>query len=813
MIALFIAAMGFAQNRNLTGVYGKASVKPAFTSQSAKQKTNIARNQRDGQATIALVAGDVWGDGSGYQLLLDADATAYGTILPANGPLTSGGDVSADIYSQFEYKIPENADGALSTTNMVNSDSIAITIPAGTYDWCVTNPTAGDRMWIAGNGRADDYTFLAGATYVFRVAMGDEGDNVSVEIITTEPIIMVNPSSLSFAAEINTSSAAMEVAVTAQNLTEGITATVAAPFEVSSDNTTFGTTATLTADGGTLYVRFSPTATGDQTGTLTLSSTGAENATVALVAYGYECHAYETPWSETFSNESTSIYCWSVVDANDDGTTFTLVQTDNAGNLAMYLTYASVQEDYLISPELVIGENMNAKFKVAHYAFQGTPYPETFEVYVIANGSETLVREAAQTSSLMPEWDNVTVDLSAYANQTIKVAIKCISDDAYYFFVDDFSIVAAPTTAEIALTSVTPATGSTVQTGQNINISGVVANNGIALTSYKVAYTVDGGAAVEYTVSGINVASDGTHNFTHATPVVLETAGAHTIVVTVSEPNGVADGDDSDNSMTITLNAISCDPISEFPYTEDFESGIGVCWSVIDADGDGYNWRNSSEALAEGYGHNASVNAIISESYANATALHPDNWIITPAIALPEGSPASVSFYAAAQDADYAAEHYGVYVSTTTTDPSAFTLIWEETMDADGGSHNKAQGTWKEKHADLSNYAGQTIYVAFRHFNCSDEFKLLIDDVTIALVSAAEENIAETIAVYPNPTNSIVTIANAEGKDIVVVNSLGQVVASIENAAANQTINVTNFANGTYFVKVDAEVVKLNVVK
>ena len=287
MIALFIAAMGFAQNRNLTGVYDKSSVPPVFKSQLAKQKANIAKTQRDGQATIALVAGDVWGDGSGYQLLLDADATAYGTILPANGPLTSGGDVSADIYSQFEYKIPENADGALATTNMVNSDSIAITIPAGTYDWCVTNPTAGDRMWIAGNGRADDYTFLAGATYVFRVALGDEGDNVSVEIITTEPIIMVDPSSLSFAAEINTSSAAMEVAVTAQNLTEGITATVAAPFEVSSDNTTFGTTATLTADGGTLYVRFSPTATGDQTVTLSVSITGAENATVALVAYGY----------------------------------------------------------------------------------------------------------------------------------------------------------------------------------------------------------------------------------------------------------------------------------------------------------------------------------------------------------------------------------------------------------------------------------------------------------------------------------------------------------------------------------------------
>ena len=376
-------------------------------------------------------------------------------------------------------------------------------------------------------------------------------------------------------------------------------------------------------------------------------------------------------------------------------------------------------------------------------------------------------------------------------------------------------------TAEIALTSVAPATGSTVHAGEGINISGVITNNGVTLSSYKVAYTVDGGEAVEYTVSDISVALGETHNFTHATPVVLETAGAHTIVVTVSEPNGAVDGDDSDNSMTITLNAISCEPISTFPYTEGFENGLSECWTTIDADGDGYGWvlgsatdgiyLNGGNLSGAGYGESADM--MVSGSYSNVSgALTPDNWLITPAISLPAGSPASISFFAAAQDAQYATEHYGVYVSTTTTDPSAFTLIWEENMNSNGGTH-RAQGTWGEKHADLSNYAGQTIYIGFRHFNCTDQFIFLIDDVTVALVSATEENIAEAIAVYPNPTSDMVTIANAEGKDIIVVNSLGQVVASIENAAANQTIDVSNFANGTYFVKVDAEVVKLNVVK
>jgi len=80
-------------------------------------------------------------------------------------------------------------------------------------------------------------------------------------------------------------------------------------------------------------------------------------------------------------------------------------------------------------------------------------------------------------------------------------------------------------------------------------------------------------------------------------------------------------------------------------------------------------------------------------------------------------------------------------------------------------------------------------------------------------VSSVEENIADAVSVYPNPANDMFTVANAEGATIVVVNSLGQVVASIENAASNQTIDASNFANGTYFVKVNESVIKINVVK
>ena len=144
----------------------------------------------EGMARVTLTAGALWSDGSGYQMLLDADATAYGDVFPETGPLTLSGDAEAWVYDSFEYKIPENADGSCYTTNVVLDNSVSILIPAGVYDFVITNPTPGDRVWIAapyGNigGRCDDYNFEAGLAYDFTVSIGDNGYD-EVNLLVTD---------------------------------------------------------------------------------------------------------------------------------------------------------------------------------------------------------------------------------------------------------------------------------------------------------------------------------------------------------------------------------------------------------------------------------------------------------------------------------------------------------------------------------------------------------------------------------------------------------------------------------------------------
>ncbi len=188
-------------------------------------------------------------------------------------------------------------------------------------------------------------------------------------------------------------------------------------------------------------------------------------------------------------------------------------------------------------------------------------------------------------------------------------------------------------------------------------------------------------------------------------------------------------------TLFIAILAMSICAKAQIIFTENFDSGMPTGWTQIDANNDGMGWEHSSNPVSyfptgvdlTGTGHNGSTAYILSGSFTNVsqTAITPDNWLITPAINLTANS--TLKFYVCAQDANYAAEHYGVFISTTNaTSTTAFTMLNEWTV----GS-SKVQSAWEEKIVDLSAYTGQTVYIAFRHFNCNDQFLLNLDDVTI----------------------------------------------------------------------------------
>ena len=64
-------------------------------------------------------------------------------------------------------------------------------------------------------------------------------------------------------------------------------------------------------------------------------------------------------------------------------------------------------------------------------------------------------------------------------------------------------------------------------------------------------------------------------------------------------------------------------------------------------------------------------------------------------------------------------------------------MVQEWTMTSKGIAYNgprgmRDQGNWYQYTVDLSDYAGEQIYIAIRHFNCTDMFYLNIDDIELS---------------------------------------------------------------------------------
>ena len=170
----------------------------------------------------------------------------------------------------------------------------------------------------------------------------------------------------------------------------------------------------------------------------------------------------------------------------------------------------------------------------------------------------------------------------------------------------------------------------------------------------------------------------------------------------------------------------------------DFEDGTYQGWTTFQGNTTSpHSWMHITEysyaynysSMSSGHGYNSSDGYMYSESYitgssgGNGTIVTPDNYLVSPQVRLG----GSITFHAGAQNVSYCAEHFSLMVSTTGNNAANnFTAVqtWTFTPTVSSGSE------WQEFTVDLSAYNGMG-YIAIRHFDCSDEWFLCIDDITI----------------------------------------------------------------------------------
>lgn len=392
-------------------------------------------------AIVTLTAGDIFGDGTGYQMLLDAEATAYGSIIPETGGLTSYGDASAEVYSQFEYKIPENADGWLFTQNVVFNNSVSITIPAGTYDWCITNPTPEDRMWIAsenGNvgGRQDDYQFEGGKIYEFTVTYGNDAfghDRVDIDITTIAPSSGTVTDDEPWTLVENVTMPYTINGLDVETMYEVEVQAVCDNGETTPWCRSIFTTPSVCAEPREL------SATNISSDAATLSWTGYQEG------YTLRYRTDERPanfYSENFDGDNLD--GWMTFDADGDGKNWYRADLEShSGNYVVasdswYLGERLDPDNWLITPQL----SLQGTMKVWVRSFDEN-YLDKFAIYLSTTGNEVddFTTTLIDTTTAPAGYVEYTADLSSYHGQLGYIAIRhFVSYDQHTLLVDDFSV-------------------------------------------------------------------------------------------------------------------------------------------------------------------------------------------------------------------------------------------------------------------------------------------------------------------------------------------------------------------------------------
>lgn len=231
--------------------------------------------------------------------------------------------------------------------------------------------------------------------------------------------------------------------------------------------------------------------------------------------------------------------------------------------------------------------------------------------------------------------------------------------------------------------------------------------------TYTVTLTVGNGACTSTVTHTITVVESQTYDVYAISCGSYEWNG--TTYTTSGDYCVVFPGSDSEEPEPCNHN---------HPFNNDFENGLGN-WTVLDQDGDGHTWF-AINSIVDGLDYNPAHTGNGCATSASATpsnAYTPNNYLISPRTLIISNQH-TVSFWANAQDVYWPDEHFGLAVSTTNTNASSFTMIQEWTM-------TRISGTWHHYTVDLSAYIGQQIYVAIRHFNCTDEFRLNVDDIKL----------------------------------------------------------------------------------
>ena len=239
-------------------------------------------------------------------------------------------------------------------------------------------------------------------------------------------------------------------------------------------------------------------------------------------------------------------------------------------------------------------------------------------------------------------------------------------------------------------------------------------------------------------------------------------------------------------------------------YSENFNTATvnnpPAGWVFEDMDGDGYNFGDMYQVTNNGVPITGV--SLISRSW-QQVPLSPDNTATSPMIDLTsiEGA-VTLEWKVQAAAASWDLENYSVYVHTS---EDVYEAVLENPVFSEIYNDPANAGTLYSRSVDISSFAGQNIFVTFRHHNVYDMDWLSIDDVTVKAenLGLSAVNVAKA-SIYPNPVKdefkiNLSSSFEAAKTQVTITDVTGK---KVKTFGAGESYNVSDLAKGVYILTI-----------
>ncbi len=172
----------------------------------------------------------------------------------------------------------------------------------------------------------------------------------------------------------------------------------------------------------------------------------------------------------------------------------------------------------------------------------------------------------------LDDWQQIFLPLTDYVGDTIQIAFEYLDGGGWNFGmgVDDINIYAPPRN-EVALERLVINRYDNL-VGEDAAINSVVTNLGYeAINSLDITWTIDGQTSTE-TIEGLDITFGESAEIEHPVPFVPSEAITYDVSVSIANPNGEMDNDDTNNTSDDLLSGVTFRPHKKVV----FEEGTGT---------------------------------------------------------------------------------------------------------------------------------------------------------------------------------------------------------------------------------------------